>query len=121
VPSPSLLAVAERVVERGVSLEGALEVFEQIERHCDGVSEAFVRLFLREVWEPFQRVGMPVEQWADIEESIDLLRPLATEALLAIFGQRMSAQIESAFGELTRALAAGHPSNDRQDGSLGRS
>jgi DNA-binding transcriptional MerR regulator len=118
VPSPSLLAVAERVVERGVSLEGALEVFEQIERHCDSVSEAFVRLFLREVWEPFQQAGMPVEQWADIEASIDRLRPLATEALLAIFGQRMSAQIEAAFGKLTRDLsgrAAGVPS----EGSAG--
>ena len=105
-PSPSLLAVAERVVERGVSLEGALEVFEEIERHCDAVSGSFVQLFIREVWEPFQRAGMPVAQWSEIEQSIDRLRPLATEALLAIFGQRMSAQIEDAFGKLTRELSA---------------
>jgi DNA-binding transcriptional MerR regulator len=105
-PSPSLLAVAERVVERGVSLDGALEVFEEIERHCDAVSGSFVQLFIREVWEPFQRAGMPVAQWSEIEQSIDRLRPLATEALLAIFGQRMSAQIETAFGKLTRELSA---------------
>jgi DNA-binding transcriptional MerR regulator len=104
VPSPSLLAVAEKVVGRGVSLEGALTVFEEIERHCDGVSEAFVKLFLREVWEPFRRAGMPVERWEEIEESIDRLRPLATEALLAIFGQRMSAQIEEGFGKMVREL-----------------
>jgi DNA-binding transcriptional MerR regulator len=102
VPSPSLLSVAERVVQRGVSLDGALAVFEEIERNCDAVSAAFVGLFMREVWEPFQRAGMPVERWSEVEESIDRLRPLATEALLAIFGQRMSAQIESAFGELTQ-------------------
>ena len=105
VPSPSLLAVAERVVERGVSLDGALAVFEEIERNCDAVSGAFVSLFMREVWEPFQRAGMPIERWSEIEQSIDRLRPLATEALLAIFGQRMSAQIEAAFGQLTRALS----------------
>jgi DNA-binding transcriptional MerR regulator len=105
VPSPSLLAVAERVVERGVSLDGALAVFEVIERNCDAVSGAFVSLFMREVWEPFQRAGMPIERWSEIEQSIDRLRPLATEALLAIFGQRMSAQIEAAFGQLTRALS----------------
>jgi hypothetical protein len=92
------------VVGRGVSLEGALTVFEEIERHCDGVSEAFVKLFLREVWEPFRRAGMPVERWEEIEESIDRLRPLATEALLAIFGQRMSAQIEEGFGKMVREL-----------------
>ncbi len=105
VPSPSLLAVAERVVGRGVSLDGALKVFEEIERHCDAVSGAFVNLFMREVWEPFHRAGMPVERWSEIEKSIDRLRPLATEALLAIFGQRMSAQIEAAFGKLIRDLS----------------
>lgn len=102
VPSPSLLAVAEQVVARGVSLDGALAVFERIEEHCDAVSAAFVSLFIREVWEPFHHAGMPVARWAEIDESIAQLRPLATDALLAIFGQRMSAQIEAVFGQLTR-------------------
>lgn len=99
VPSPSLLSVAERVVARGVSLDGALAVFEQIVRHCDAVSESFVRLFIDEVWQPFLAAGMPVARSREIEESIGLLRPLATEALVAIFGQRMRAQIDSAFGD----------------------
>jgi DNA-binding transcriptional MerR regulator len=102
VPSPALLAVAERVVARGVSLDGALAVFEQIERHCDLISGSFVNLFLDEVWRPFMDAGMPVQRWPEIEQSVDGLRPLATEALLAIFGQRMSAQIDAAFGELGR-------------------
>ncbi len=105
VPSPSLLAVAERVVERGIALEDALGVFEQIEHHCDAVSAAFVKLFMTEVWEPFQRAGMPVDRWPEIDAAIASLRPLATDALEAIFGQRMSSQIETAFGELTRRLA----------------
>jgi DNA-binding transcriptional MerR regulator len=102
VPSPALLSVAERVVARGVSLDGALAVFEAIEQHCDAVSESFVKLFLTEVWEPFLAAGMPVEHWAEIEESIDHLRPLATGALEAIFAQRMTAQIDAAFGALDR-------------------
>jgi DNA-binding transcriptional MerR regulator len=106
-PSPSLLSVAEQVVARGVSLEGALSVFEAIERHCDAVSSAFVKLFVDEVWKPFQAAGMPVEQWAEIEASIDQLRTLAADALLAIFGQRMSAQIEQSFdrGPVSRGAA----------------
>jgi DNA-binding transcriptional MerR regulator len=102
IPSPALLAVAERVVAHGVSLDRALAVFEQIENHCDVVSGAFVKLFVDEVWQPFAEAGMPVGRWPEIEASVDDLRPLATEALLAIFGQRMSAQIDSAFGELGR-------------------
>ena len=107
VPSPSLLAVAERVVEQGISLDDALAVFEQIEDHCDAVSAAFVTLFMTEVWQPFEAAGMPVERWPQIDDAIAGLRPLATDALLAIFGQRMSTQIEAAFGELTRRLAPG--------------
>jgi DNA-binding transcriptional MerR regulator len=105
-PSPALMAVAERVVARGVSLEGALAVFEVIELHCDAVSRTFVRLFFDEVWAPFVAAGMPPEDWGDMEETIDRLRPLATEALLAIFGQRMSAQIDSAFQRDLTAAAA---------------
>ena len=105
VPSPALLAVAERVVARGVPLDGALAVFEQIVEHCDAVSESFVRLFIDEVWQPFLAAGMPVTRSREIEQSIGLLRPLATEALVAIFGQRMRAQIDAAFGELGRRPA----------------
>ncbi|MFZ0041957.1 MAG: MerR family transcriptional regulator [Solirubrobacteraceae bacterium] len=112
-PSASLLQVAEQVVDRGVSLDGALAVFEQIERNCDAVSAAFVSLFMREVWEPFQAQGMPVARWREIEESIEQLRPLATEALVAIFGQRMSAQIDAVFGQLTQRLSEpGDPGSD---------
>jgi DNA-binding transcriptional MerR regulator len=114
-PSPTLLAVAEQVVARGVSLDGALAVFEELARQCDAVSSAFVSLFMREVWEPFQRAGMPLERWPEIDESIERLRPLATDALLAIFGQRMSAQIETAFGALMRREVLGQPPGSDDD------
>ncbi len=104
-PSPSLLAVAEQVVARGVSLNEALTVFKQVELHCDAVSGAFVSLFMREVWEPFEAAGMPPERWTEIDETIARLRPVATDALVAIFGQRMSAQIDAAFGQRIKQLA----------------
>jgi DNA-binding transcriptional MerR regulator len=111
VPSPALLAVAERVVARGVTLDGALAVFEEVERHCDAVSAEFVGLFMEQVWRPFEEAGMPEERCAEMDESVRSLRPLAAEALQAILGQRMSAQIDAAFGELTRRLGTG-PEND---------
>jgi DNA-binding transcriptional MerR regulator len=105
-PSPSLLAVAEEVVARGISLDAALDVFEEIENHCDAVARAFVWVFIEEVWRPFQRAGMPSGQWPEIDRAIERLNPLASDALLAIFGRRMSAQIEAAFGEQGERLAA---------------
>jgi DNA-binding transcriptional MerR regulator len=106
VPSPSLLAAAEEVVRGGISLDGALAILEEIERHCDSISRAFVKLFLREVWKPFERAEMPSEQWPEIERAIERLRPIASEALMTIFQQRMSTQVEGAFGEITRRLSS---------------
>jgi DNA-binding transcriptional MerR regulator len=106
VPSPSLLAVAEEVVSRGIPVDSALAVFEELKRHCDAVARAFVKLFLRDVWRPFQEADMPPEQWPEIDESIERLRPLASDALMAIFQQRMRTQIEAAFGEATQRLPA---------------
>ena len=105
VPSPSLLRAAEEVVARGISLDAALGVFEELERHCDAVARAFVKVFVMEVWRPFQRADMPAERWPEIEAAIDRLRPNASDALFAIFQRRMKAQIEAAFGELTERLA----------------
>jgi hypothetical protein len=96
------LAVAEEVVELGISVQGALAILGLIEKHCDAVSRGFVELFLQEVWTPFQAAGMPAEQWPEIEQSLGRLRPVATEALLAIFQQRISAEIESAVAVLAR-------------------
>ena len=107
VPSPALLALAEEVVELGISVQDALAILELIEKHCDAVSRAFVELFLREVWTPFQAAGMPEEQWPEIEQSLNRLRPLASEALLAIFQQRISAEVESAVAELAQPAAKG--------------
>ncbi len=96
---------AEEVVARGISLEAALGVFEELDRHCDAVARAFVKLFVEQVWRPFQRADMPAERWPEIDEAIERLRPLASDALLAIFQRRMQSQIEAAFGEMTERLS----------------
>ena len=105
VPSPSLLAVAEEVVRRGISVHSALAIVEELARQCDAVSRSFVELFLQEVWRPFEQADMPPERWPEIEESLERLRPIASEALLAIFQQRLSDQVETAFAEITRRLS----------------
>jgi DNA-binding transcriptional MerR regulator len=105
VPAPGLLAAAEEAVRRGIPLQAAIAVIEELDRHSDEVARGFVRLFLQEVWAPFAQADMPRERWAELEEAIGRLRPLASEAVLAIFQRRLSAQIEAAFSDITDALA----------------
>jgi DNA-binding transcriptional MerR regulator len=97
--SPSLLAIAAEVVERGIPLAAALDAFEELERHCDAVARAFIDLFVAQVWRPFQQAAMPTEQWGELDDATKRLLPLASEALHAIFQRRMQEQIEAAFGD----------------------
>jgi DNA-binding transcriptional MerR regulator len=97
VPSPSLLAVAEEVVDRGIELSAAFDVFEELERYCDAVARSFVELFVNQVWRPFQEADMPADRWPELDEATRRLLPLASDALLAIFQRRMREQIRRAF------------------------
>jgi len=104
-PNPSLLAVADEAVKSGIPLRAALAVIEEIQRHCDSVSRSFVKLFIREVWKPFAQADMPAERWPEIEDAIERLRPAATEALMTIFQQTLSLQVDGAFKEIARRLS----------------
>jgi DNA-binding transcriptional MerR regulator len=105
VPSPSLLAIAEEIGGRGISLRSALAVLEDIDRHCDSVSRSLVELFVHEVWKPFAQADMPAERWPEMEHAVERLGPVASEALMAIFQRRLRAQLEGAFEEITRRVA----------------
>ena len=100
VPSPSLLRAAEEVVALGISLHAALALMERVSRDCESISRAFAKLFLKELWDPFEQAGQPDERWDEVIEAVGALRPLASEALLAVFKQRMTTQLEAAFGKV---------------------
>jgi DNA-binding transcriptional MerR regulator len=100
VPSPALLSAAEQVMALGISLHAALAVVERVRRACESISRAFTKLFLESVWEPFERAGQPPERWDELIVAVNSLRPLASEALLALFKQEMTKQLEGAFGKV---------------------
>ena len=66
---------------------------------------SFVELFLHEIWKPFAQADMPAERWPEIEEAVERLGPVASEAVMAIFQRRLSARVEGAFEEITRRLS----------------
>jgi DNA-binding transcriptional MerR regulator len=99
-PSPALLRAAEEVIRRGIPLHAALTVIEKVRRNAESTSRAFVKLFLDELWKPFDEAGRPDERWPEITESIERLRPIASEALLAVFKQTLAVEAEEAFGKM---------------------
>jgi DNA-binding transcriptional MerR regulator len=107
VPSPALLRAAEQVTDLGISMHVALALVERVARNCESISRAFTRLYLQELWEPFQRAGQPEDRWDEVIGAVDTLRPLASEALLALFKQSMTTQLEDTFGKVIEHQSKG--------------
>jgi DNA-binding transcriptional MerR regulator len=106
VISPQLLRAAAELSQLGIGAEGALVTAEKLRRHADGVARAFVELFVREVWQPFERAGRPERDWPRMSEALERMRPLAAGALLATFQIAMGEAVEKE-SDRTLRLAAG--------------
>lgn len=103
IPSPNLLRAGEALVGLGVPIERVLDLAEHVSKNADAIADQFVRLVMDRVWKPFARSGHPEEQLPRVQEALERLRPMATEALVALFQQRMTERTERAFGrELER-------------------
>ena len=103
--SPRLQRAGMELAELGVPAEVGLEVAAQVRTHARRVARVFIELFMDSVWKPFNRAGRPEAEWSNVREALERLRPLASEALLAIFQQVMSEAVEDASThELQREL-----------------
>ena len=105
--SPRIADAARQLADLGVPAQTALTVAEKLRRHSDGVAREFVKLFLKQVWDPFVEAGQPEEQWPEVLEALERLRPLAAEALLGMFGLAMTDAVERAFGRELEKMERG--------------
>ncbi len=103
--SPRLQRAGGALVELGVSPEAALDTADKLRRQADAAARTFVDLFVREIWEPFNKAGRPDEDWPKVREALDRMRPLASDAVLAMFQIAMGEATEKA-GERTLRNAA---------------
>lgn len=105
-PFPSLLDAAEGVVATGVPLDHALAVIGKVRSRCKSVSHEFVKLFLDDIWKPFEAEGYPEERWPEVRQAFDQLRPLSLQALVAVYRMTMSDEVEKALGKQLERMAS---------------
>jgi DNA-binding transcriptional MerR regulator len=103
--SPRLQRAGGALVELGVNPNSALDTADKLRRQADAAARAFVDLFVKEIWEPFDKAGRPEEDWPKVRNALDRMRPLASDAVLAMFQIAMGEATEKA-GEQTLRNAA---------------
>lgn len=59
------------------------------------------------MWEPFAKSGMPEDEWPAIAEAMERTRPLAAQAMLALFRQAMRTEVDGAFADIAKRLSEG--------------
>lgn len=95
VPSPTMLQAAMALVELGIPLSHVLAVGEAVRKHTNSIAKEFVRLFVTDVLAPMRQGGaIGDENLERAREAVEKLRPLASEAVLASFGQAMTDAVE---------------------------
>lgn len=103
--SPRLQRAGGALVELGVRPEAALDVADKLRKQADAAAHTFVDLFVKEIWEPFEKAGQPEEDWPKVRDALDRTRSLASDAVLAMFQIAMGEATEKA-GERTLQEAA---------------
>jgi DNA-binding transcriptional MerR regulator len=119
VISPRLQRAGTALIELGVSPRAAIETAEEMKDRSEAIARTFVELFVREIWQPFDKAGRPEADWPKVREALDRMRPLASDALLAMFQIAMGESTEKA-GERT-LRAAGEPAGRRRSSRSRRS
>jgi len=112
VLSPRLERAGHELIALGVSPEAGMETAAKLREHAEGVAHAYFELFVQEIWEPFDKAGQPEEDWPKVREALDRMRPLASDALLAMFQITMGEATEKA-GERALEEAASPPKRTR--------
>jgi len=111
VISPRLHHAGLALIGLGVAPGAAIAVAAKLRPHAEGAARVYIDLFRKEFWGPFDKAGQPEEDWPKVREALDRMRPLASDALLAMFQLAMGEATEKA-GERTLQEAA-RPSRKR--------
>jgi DNA-binding transcriptional MerR regulator len=95
VPSPTLLRAAGELIELGIPANHAVAVGEAIHKHTSSIAKEFVKLFVKDVLDPMREGdGLDDGDLRKAQETVERLRPLASEAVLASFGVVMTEAVE---------------------------
>ncbi len=103
---PSVLEAGRELAAMGLDPDRSLDVLDLMKTNLGPVAAAFVRLFDEAVLAPWDARGRPADEWPAIRESVDRIRPLAGEAVLAVFHQMMASVISE---RLEQAVDDGGP------------
>jgi DNA-binding transcriptional MerR regulator len=103
-PAERIARIVASLQELGLDLDEIEAATARIRDHLERIAEIFEGVWRETIWEPFVEAGMPDDQLPGIQAAATRVKPLALDAVVALFTIAMDAQIESGIArELGRA------------------
>jgi DNA-binding transcriptional MerR regulator len=94
--SPRMMQAAIALADLGFSPDAVFAAAEKLRRKADDIAAIFARLFVEEVWNPFDRAGRPEGEWPKVRQALDRTRPLGADVLMGAFQIAMAEATEEA-------------------------
>jgi DNA-binding transcriptional MerR regulator len=101
---PTLVRSGAQAMSLGLAPDTVLGMLGTLHESLDQIAEPFVSAFREEVWAPFRDAGMPEDRWEDVLGSIKALLPIASQAVVAAFRDRLAVAIDAALGAELESL-----------------
>jgi DNA-binding transcriptional MerR regulator len=106
VLSPTLLRAGLQVVALGIPPAKAVAAQLKVGEHAAQVARIYVDLFKDTVWRDFDEAGQPEGEWPRVQQAVERVQPVASQALLASFRIVMAEAVDAALGELLSPQSA---------------
>jgi DNA-binding transcriptional MerR regulator len=97
--SPTLLRAGLQVVALGIPPDRVVAAQQQVAEHAAAAARVYVELFRDTVWREFADAGQPEHEWPRVQQAVERVQPVASQAMLASFRLAMAQAIDDALGE----------------------
>jgi len=99
IESPSLLRAGLQVVALGIPAEIVVAAQRRVTEHAQAAARIYVEMFRDTVWRAFADDGQPAEEWPRVQQAVERVQPVASQAMLAAFRLAMAQAVDAALGE----------------------
>jgi DNA-binding transcriptional MerR regulator len=99
VRSPTLLRAGLQVVALGIPPAAVVAAQQRVAAHAAAAARIYVELFRDTVWREFADAGQPAADLARVQQAVERVQPVASQAMLATFRLAMSQAVDAALGE----------------------
>ena len=99
IESPSLYRAGLQVVALGISPEAVVAAQLAVNEHAQAAAKIYVDMFRDTVWRAFADAGQPEEDWPRVQQAVERVQPVASQAMLAAFRLAMAQAVDDALGE----------------------